>query len=86
MELRALLALHQATIDRTQGAARGVAEQLAEFGRLDQLVNACPHRGCHTGCGNAECRAGRGDQGLGRTIASLAWCRLCVQTTPGAEG
>lgn len=52
--------------------------QLAEFRRLDLLVNACPHRGCRTGCGNATCAVGKGDQGLGGTVASLMHCRACV--------
>ncbi|MDR3638686.1 MAG: glycosyltransferase family A protein [Isosphaeraceae bacterium] len=54
--------------------ARGL---LAEWKRLDVLVNECPSRGCKTGCGNAECRAGKGDQG-GGTIASITRCRQCV--------
>ena len=86
MELDGRLALHRATLSRIEGAAPGVAAQLAELGRLDALVNACPHRGCRTGCGNAECRAGRGDQSLDRTIASIGHCRKCVALTIAEVG
>jgi len=52
-------------------------QMLAEHKRLRELVDACPHRGCKTGCGNAECNAGKGDQ-AGGAIASLVHCRRCV--------
>jgi hypothetical protein len=44
---------------------------------MDVRVNACPHRGCRTGCGQATCNAGRGDMG-GGTLASISHCRSVV--------
>lgn len=51
--------------------------------QADELVNRCPHRGCRTGCGQAECRAGRGDLGEGGLIASIGHCRRCVRGENG---
>ena len=50
---------------------------LVDYARLDVLVNACPHRGCKTGCGQAKCEAGKGDMD-GGSIASIVHCRACV--------
>ena len=65
--------------ERPELSARGRAAVavLREGRRLDVLVDQCQHRGCKTGCGNANCAAGMGDQAGGK-IASLVHCRECV--------
>lgn len=52
--------------------------EYVETQRLSTLVNGCPDRGCKTGCGQAQCLAGRGDMAEG-SIASYPHCLRCVQ-------
>ena len=42
-----------------------------------RAVNACPHRGCRTGCQAAKCSANRGDF-AGGSEASMGHCLKCV--------
>lgn len=66
------------TVFRTwDDRSRAALAILAGCQALDVKVNACPERDCKTGCGNAQCRAKKGDQ-AGGLIASIEWCRQCV--------
>lgn len=53
------------------------SELLVQYRELDAAIAERGCRGCKTGCGNAECNEGRGDQ-AGGSIASIVHCRRCI--------